>query len=316
MDSVLENALASEKIAGAYLMEGSAGFVRAEMDELIGKLFCDSHTNCGKCPGCVKIKAGFHPDLLKITPSGQSIKVDDVEELGEWISRKPFEGGYKVVTIQSAHLMVEAVQNKLLKAMEEPPDRTVFLLGAQNRKNILPTVLSRCIIIRMHSGSREAAIRELKKQSECSTMSAAILSRTANFDPYAASELFLRNYPETREDCLRAAKRLLEAKNRAVSVMLDLLMKHSDNLDDVFLALECFIRDILIYKNTNNDGLVRNADKIVDIKAYAARLPNGKLTRVLLILQQADEKRRICLGLLKKLLLENMLFEILEVLLT
>lgn len=316
MDNVLQSALQTGNIAGAYFIEGSPGYVQAETNEFIGKLFCESGRVCGKCPGCLKIKAGFHPDLLKIKPSGQSIKVDDVEELGEWIARKSFEGGHKAIIIQNANTMVEAVQNKLLKSMEEPPDRTVFLLGADNRKNILPTVLSRCIIIRMHSGSQEAVVRELKKQFELSTMSAAILARTANFDPYAAAELFRRNYSETREDCLRAVKRLLEAKNRAISVMLDLLMKHAENLDDVFLALECFLRDILIYKNTNNDGLIRNTDKIVDIKSYAVRLPNQKLIRVLQVLQETDEKRKICLGLLKKLLLENMLFEILEVLLT
>lgn len=316
MDNVLESALQTGNIAGSYLIEGSPGYVRAETDEFIGKLFCESGVICGKCPGCQKIKAGYHPDFLKITPSGQSIKVADVEELGEWIARKPFEGGYKAILIQNASLMVEAVQNKLLKVMEEPPDRTVFLLGADNRKNILPTVLSRCIIIRMHSGGREAVISELKRQFGLSSMSAAILAGTANFDPYAAAELVRRNYPETREDCLRAAKRLLEAKNRAISVALDLLMKHSENLDDVFLALGCFLRDVLIYKNTNDDGLIRNADRIVDIKSYAAKLPNHKLTRVLQVLQETDEKRKACPGLLKKLLLENMLFEILEVLLT
>ncbi len=315
MDNVLQGAIGTGNVAGAYLIEGSPGFVRAETDEFIGRLFCEENALCGKCPGCRKIKAGFHPDLMRITPSGQSIKVEDVEDLGEWISRKPFEGGYKAVVIENANTMVEAVQNKLLKSIEEPPDRTVFLLGADNRKNILPTVLSRCIIIRMHSGSQEAVVSGLKKQYELSTMSAAMLARTANFDPYAAAELVRRNYPDTREDCLRAAKRLLEAKNRAISVILDLLMKHSDNLDDVFLALECFIRDVMIVKNTNNDGFVRNIDRIVDIKAYAARLPNNKLTGVLQVLQETDEKRRICPGLIKKLLLENMLFEILEVLL-
>ena len=312
MNGVLQSALQTGNVAGAYFIEGSSGYVLAETNEFIGKLFCESGIICGKCSGCLKIKAGFHPDLFRITPSGQSIKVDDVEELGGWIARKPFEDGFKAIVIQNANMMVEAVQNKLLKSMEEPPDRTVFLLGADNRKNILPTVMSRCIIIRMRSGSQEAVIHTLKKQFEMSTMSAAMLARTANFDPYAAAELFRRNYPETREDCLRAVKRLLEAKNRAISVMLDLLMKHAENLDDVFLALECYIRDILIYKNTNDDGLIRNTDKIVDIKSYAVRLPNNKLIRVLQVLQDTDAKRKISTGLIKKLLLENMLFEILE----
>ena len=286
------------------------------MDEFTRGLFCADHTGCAKCPACLKIKAACHPDILKITPSGKSIKVEDIENVGEWIARKPYEGGYKTVVIPDADSMVDAVQNKLLKAIEEPPEKTVFLLGTISRKNLLPTVLSRCIIVRMQSNDGQAVIRDLQKKFDLSTMGATALARTARLDPYAAAELYKRNYAETRETGIRAVKRLLDAKNRATSVILDLLMKYAENLDDIFLAMECFIRDIIVYKNTGDDALLYNTDKIVDIKEYAGRLPDAKLVRILGALQAAQEKKKICTGILKKLLLENMLFEILEVVLT
>lgn len=317
MHSIFAGALASGEIAGAYLLEGSDGWARAETEGFLLALFCEKGNGCGECPGCRKIKAGYHPDIFRIDPDTKSIKVEHINEpsLTEWIYRKSFEGGYKAVVIPGAERMVEPVQNKLLKALEEPPDKTVFLLGAGAGKNILPTVLSRCIIIRMRGEDEEAAVEDLRQSLGLTTMSARVLAKTAGGDPYAASELHARKYFETRESALRAAKRLLTAKNRASSVILDLLMKYADNLDDVFLALHTFVRDILVYKNTADEGLLINADQILDIRELARCLTSRKLALVLMSLQEADRKRKLCVGILKKLLLQNMLFEILEVVL-
>lgn len=317
MHSVLKAALASNGIAGAYLIEGSEGFAGAEIDAFLGALFCEQHTGCGQCPGCKKIHAGFHPDILRVEPVGKSIRVEDIKESGlmEWISRKPFEGGFKAVVIQKADTMVPAAQNKILKVLEEPPDKTVFLLSAPLRKNILPTILSRCIIIRMRVGNKKAAEEDLRQRLSLSTMNARVLAATAGYDPYAASELYGRNYFETRDLALRAAKRLLNAKNMASSVVLDLLLKRADDLDDMFLALQCFVRDILFYKNTADAAHVINADQILDIKDFAQRVTSRKLALVLCAMQKTDRERKMCTGILKKLLLQNMLFEILEVVL-
>lgn len=317
MHSVLSGALGSGGIAGAYLIEGSEGWAAAQTEEFLRALFCEKGSGCGECPGCRKIKAGFHPDIFRVESSGKTIKVEAVRDSGlmEWIYRKPFEGGYKAVVLSGADRMVEAAQNKLLKAIEEPPDKTVFLLSAQAGKNILPTVLSRCIIIRMRGEAKEAAAEDLKQRLNLTTMSAQVLAATAGYDPYAASELYARKYFETRESAIRAAKRLLSAKNRASSAALDLLLKHADELDDVFLALQSFVRDILVYKSTADERLIVNADQILDIRDLSRRLTSRKLALVLRAMQETDKKRNLCAGILKKLLLHDMLFEILEVVL-
>jgi DNA polymerase-3 subunit delta' len=317
MHSVLLGALRSGEIAGAYLIEGSEGWAQSQSESFLRTLFCEQNSACGQCPACRKIKAGFHPDIFRIESAGKNIKVEAIRDSGlmEWIYRKPFEGGYKAVVISGADRMVEAAQNKLLKAIEEPPDKTVFLLSADAGKNILPTVLSRCIIIRMRTEGCQAAESEIRERLGLSTMSAKVLAAMAGYDPYMAAELHERKFFETREAALRAAKRLLSAKNRASSVILELLMKHADHLDDVFLALQSYVRDILVFKNTADERLVINADQIIDIKDYAGRLSSRKLAQILNIMQETEKKRKLCAGILKKLLLQDMLFEILEVVL-
>lgn len=316
MDSLLANALETGHVAGAYLIEGSQGYFTSETEAFIGSLFCHEHRFCGECPACAQIKAGFHPDILRIIPGGQSIKVENISEVGGWISQKPFEASYKAVLIPQADLMVEVAQNKLLKSIEEPPEHTVFLLGAASRKNLLPTVLSRCIIIRMRQNAAPDLIQTLQQRFDTPTLTAAMLAKTAGYDAFAAEDLLARKYPETRETCIRAARRLLEAKNRATSMTLDMLMQHSDNLSDVFLALELYVRDIVVYQETQDASLLYNADKIVEIKNYAQSLPVRKLVGILDRLQAAHQKYKLCTGILKKLLLESMLFEILEVVLS
>ncbi len=315
MDGIFREALGSGRVAGAYLIEGSKGYFASEAEAFIGSLFCRENTFCGQCPACVQIRAGYHPDILRITPSGQSIKVDDIAEVGGWISQKPYEGEYKAVVIAQADLLVEAAQNKLLKAIEEPPEHTVFLLGAANRKNLLPTVLSRCIMIRMRRDGAEDVARALQQQFDAPTLMASMLAKTAGYDAFAASELYARKYPDTRETCIRAVRRLLEAKNRATSATLDMLLQYTDNLSDVFLAMELYVRDIVVYQKTQNPSLLYNSDKIVEIKNYSQSVSAQTLIRVLERLQAAHQKYKLCTGILKKLLLESMLFEILEVVL-
>jgi DNA polymerase III subunit delta' len=316
MDSTFRDSLENGQVAGAYLIEGSPGYFTSQTEAFIGSLFCAEHRLCGKCPPCMQIKAGYHPDILRITPSGQSIKVEDIADVGGWISQKPFEGDYKAVVISQADLMVEAAQNKLLKAIEEPPEHTVFLLGAVSRKNLLPTVLSRCIIIRMRREDSEDLIQSLQQRFDISTLIAAMLAKTAGYDAFAASDLFARKYLDTRETCIRAVRRLLEAKNRATSTTLDMLLQHSDHLGDAFLAMELYVRDIVVYQKTMSASLLYNGDKIVEIKSHAQALPSRKLVRILESLEAAHQKNKISTGILKKLLLESMLFEILEVVLT
>lgn len=314
MDGILRQMLGRERVAGAYLIEGSIGFVETEAEEFIGALFCHRHTACGQCSPCFRIQSGSHPDILRISTGRKTIQVEDVDSLPAWAALKPFEGAWKAVVIARADTMTETAQNKLLKVIEEPPANTVFLLGAVNGKNLLPTVLSRCIIIRMRKKGDDDLAPLLKERFSVSDATAAVLAKTAGFDPYAAFELYARNYTETRDLCIRAVRRLLESKSRAASVTLDILMQCADRMDDMFLALTLYIRDIVYYGKTADATLLYNSDRIVEIKEHA-RMPAQKLVRILSHLQAAQKKSRQCAGIQKKLLLESMLFEILEVVL-
>lgn len=105
---------------------------------------------CGTCRSCKKILAGTHPDIITLSPTGSFIKIDHIRTLRDAIAKKPFEARVRVVMIIQAHCLNLEAGNALLKMLEEPPAGTMFILTAQGLAGLLPTIVSRCHIIRFN----------------------------------------------------------------------------------------------------------------------------------------------------------------------
>jgi DNA polymerase-3 subunit delta' len=101
---------------------------------------------CGTCPACVRISRGVHADVLILEPSETgTIKIEQVRDVIDRASYRPFEGRRRVVIIDDADALVDAAQNALLKTLEEPPPSSVFMLLTARADVLLATVRSRCI---------------------------------------------------------------------------------------------------------------------------------------------------------------------------
>ena len=94
MNEILENALKTGKIAGAYLIAGSSPEAAQEqIDEFLLRVFCQTGTGCRTCPGCVKYLRRSHADLFMIEPTKNTISIGDVRDIPAAIAKKPYEGG-------------------------------------------------------------------------------------------------------------------------------------------------------------------------------------------------------------------------------
>ncbi|WP_033443225.1 DNA polymerase III subunit delta' [Saccharothrix sp. NRRL B-16314] len=109
----------------------------------------DDRPGCGECPGCHTALAGTHADVRVVSPEGLSISVGEMRALVQVSARRPTSGRWQVVIITDADRLTEGAANALLKAVEEPPDRTVFLLCApsDHPEDVSVTIRSRCRII-------------------------------------------------------------------------------------------------------------------------------------------------------------------------
>lgn len=104
---------------------------------------------CGQCAACQRISRGVHPDVVLVEPGDSgTIKVEQVRDVIERAGYRPFEGRRRVVVFNDADRLVPAAQNALLKTLEEPPPASVFLLITARPDTLLPTVRSRCPVLR------------------------------------------------------------------------------------------------------------------------------------------------------------------------
>jgi len=140
----------------ATLVTGPPGIGKRTLANLCCQsLFCTGAWKpCGECPACRRYLAGSHPDAHRI-PEKKSVGVDEVRALTLALQSAAYEGGYKTVLIECAGRMTVQAQNSLLKTLEEPPPRTVFLLTTADIGEVLPTIQSRCGIVRMPPMARE-----------------------------------------------------------------------------------------------------------------------------------------------------------------
>lgn len=142
----IQNALASNKIAHAYLFCGPRGTGKTSMAKLFAKaLNCEEGFGhqCNKCDNCHSVTDGSHPDVIEIDAASNN-GVEEVRDLIEKVKYLPIKGKYKVYIIDEVHMMTSGAFNALLKTLEEPPAHVVFILATTEPHKVLPTIVSRC----------------------------------------------------------------------------------------------------------------------------------------------------------------------------
>lgn len=165
----LQNAVVSERVAGAYLFAGVQGVGKETVAFYYANLIlCEQRTEqnspCGECRACRKIKSGNHPDLRIIRPDGAQIKIDQIRELQQQIFYQPLEGPRKIYILANAERLNDYAANSLLKTLEEPPAASTLILLTENVESIIPTIRSRSQILSFYPMPTEELTAALVEQ--------------------------------------------------------------------------------------------------------------------------------------------------------
>lgn len=207
------------RLAHAYLFCGARGCGKKTLARLLAQaLFCEAEEGkrpCGFCPACKRFLSGNHPDVRALSPKGRSIGVDEVRELMDYLSRRPYEGRWHVAIVERADKMTPSAQNALLKTLEEPPAHAVFILATTEPQRLPATILSRC---------QRFDFRRLSVETMVERMMVVLggIGRTAS------------------EEALHEIARAAEGAMRDALSILDVCLSYTDGEVDLALA-----RDVL-----------------------------------------------------------------------
>jgi DNA polymerase-3 subunit gamma/tau len=143
----LQNAIAEERVAHAYLFTGPRGVGKTSMARLLAKAVnCTApppQRPCGICESCQIIAAGRSVDIIEMDAASHT-SVEDAREIIERVQFRPTSGQYKVYVIDEVHMLSTAAFNALLKTLEEPPEHAIFILATTEVHKVPATILSRC----------------------------------------------------------------------------------------------------------------------------------------------------------------------------
>jgi DNA polymerase-3 subunit delta' len=173
------NGDATQEMTHAWIFTGPPGSGRSSAAIAFAQSLICPQGGCATCNECRSAKTRAHPDVEIMTTEGLSIKIEEVRELLTRTSWAPSMGGWRIVVMEDADRLTESAANALLKAIEEPGTRTVWLLCAPTLHDILPTIRSRCRHIQLRTPTTSAVSAFLQRRDHIAPAMADFAARVS-----------------------------------------------------------------------------------------------------------------------------------------
>ena len=171
--------ITDQAMTHAWLFTGPPGSGRSSAAVAFAQALVCPSSGCATCNACRSVITNAHPDVEVIRTEGLSIKIDEVRELLARVAWAPSMGGWRVVVMEDADRLTESAANALLKAIEEPGNRTVWLLCAPTLHDVLPTIRSRCRHLQLVTPSTQAVAQVLQNRDGISPQMADFAARVS-----------------------------------------------------------------------------------------------------------------------------------------
>jgi DNA polymerase-3 subunit delta' len=283
-------------LSHAYLFTGPSGVGRRTLALRFAQaLLCPESPApgdpCGTCRTCRQIEAMQYPDLtvVQADKEGGVLKVEQVREVRQSLSLKPYQSRYRVALFLRFEEANPSAANALLKTLEEAPSHALLLLTADSPDSLLPTIVSRCQVLRLRPlplETVEAALRQRGAEAE----TARLLAHLAEGRPGAAFRLLdapaVLDFRRQRLDELHHLLTASRVEKFAYAERLtDRKHAEKERPRETLLLWLSYWRDVLLAASGTSAPLM-NVDRVEEIRALAARLGLESARR---ITEQAEE---------------------------
>lgn len=170
----LRNAQDASALSHAYLFVGAQGLGKTNAARALAAGALCAKGGCKTCSVCQRLERETHPDFRLIEPAGPQYSVDQIRTLIHDATLAPVEGDHKFYVIYAVDLFNDASANAFLKTLEEPNPRVTFILIAHNVQAVLPTIVSRCLVVRFKTLPQRTMIEQLIERTGCNEEDALI----------------------------------------------------------------------------------------------------------------------------------------------
>lgn len=293
-----QKAIEAQKVSHAYILAGEAGMGRKSLANAFAlTLLCEKGKNqpCMECHACKQVLSGNHPDLIYLQhEKPASIGVDDIRvQINGTMMIRPYSSFYKIYILDETEKMTVQAQNALLKTIEEPPSYAVIVLLTTNPDSFLPTMISRCVQLKLRPLPDHVITGYLVGKLGVSQSDAQLYTAFSRGNMGKAIKLMDSQEFRLMYDQLLLLLRSI--KEMDISQLLEGIRKiKEDNLDiyECLDFMQMWYRDALMFKVTKDANLLIFKDEYTAINDMSKRIDYHGFGNVL----EAIDKTRVRLN--------------------
>jgi len=289
----LQNAIRLKKTSHAYILDGEEGAGKRLLAAAFAKaLQCEKGEaeGCNACRSCRQAESGNQPDIIYVTHEKPgSIGVEDIrEQLCGDIQIKPYSSPYKIYIVDEAEKMTVQAQNALLKTIEEPPAYGVILLLTENSDAFLPTILSRCVTLKLRPVKDELVRQYLMEQLHVPDYQADVCAAFARGNVGKAKKLAeSEHFAELKDHALHLVRHISDMEVYEITDAIRRVADYKTDINDYLDLLVLWYRDVLLFKATRQVDTLVFSEEINYISAQASKSSYEGLERMIEALEKA-----------------------------
>lgn len=292
----LQNAIRLNKVSHAYILDGEEGSGKMLLASAFAQtLQCEQGGTepCGKCHSCIQAESRNQPDIIRVTREKPgSIGVDDIrDQLCSDILIRPYSSPWKIYIVDEAEKMTVQAQNALLKTIEEPPAYGIVLLLTENSEAFLPTILSRCVTLKLRPVKDEQIRKYLMEELHVPDYQAEVCTAFARGNVGKAKRLAESDhFQELKDQVVHLLRHLNDMEIYEITDAVRRAGEYKADIEDYLDLMALWYRDVLLFKATRQIDSLIFSDEINYISAQASKSSYEGLEHILNALEKAKTR--------------------------